>query len=57
MRHWRTTGGMAIVTVAETPEFQRRVRAIMGNANLTRTETEAVKSLGKMLADTYRSAR
>lgn len=111
---------MAIVTVAETPEFQRRARAIMSDeermalidfiarnplagtsigggvrkarfardgggksggyrvihfycgdkdvplflitvfaknekANLTRTETEAVKSLGKMLAESYRS--
>jgi hypothetical protein len=122
MCQWRINGRMAIVTVVETPEFQRRARAIMGDdecmalidfiarnptagvslgggirkvrfardgggksggyrvihfyngdddmpiflitvfaknekANLTRTETEAVKSLGKMLADTYRSAR
>lgn len=113
---------MSIVTVAETPEFQRRARAIMSDeepmalidfiarnpragfslgggirkvrfardgggksggyrvihfysgdgdmpiflitafaknekANLTKAETEAVKSLGKMLADSYRSAR
>ena len=111
---------MTIVTVVETPEFQRRARAIMSNderlelidfiarnpgagvsigggirkvrfardgggksggyrvihfyceddavpiflitvfaknekTNLTRAETEAVKSLGKMLADSYRS--
>lgn len=113
---------MAIITVAETPEFQRRARAIMSDeermalidfiarnptagisigggvrklrfardgggksggyrvihfyggeddmpiflitvfaknekANLTKTETETVKSLGKLLADSYRSAR
>ena len=113
---------MAIITVAETPEFQRRARAIMSDedrmalidfiarnpmagvsigsglrkvrfardgggksggyrvihfyrgdedvpvflitvfaknekANLTRSETEAVKSLGKMLAESYRSRR
>jgi len=113
---------MTIVTVAETPEFQRRARAIMSDeermalidyiarnptagvsigggvrkvrfardgggksggyrvihfyggdvgipvflitvfaknekANLTRAETETVKSLGKLLADSYRSAR
>lgn len=111
---------MTIITVAETPEFQRRARAIMSDeermalidhvarnptagvsigggirkfrfardgagksggyrvihfyceddsvpvflitvfaknekANLTRSETEAVKSLGKTLADSYRS--
>ena len=113
---------MAIITIAETPEFQRRARAIMSDdermalidfiarnptagvsvgggvrklrfardgggksggyrvihfycgedditiflitvfaknekANLTKTETETVKSLGKLLADSYRSAR
>ena len=113
---------MAIITVAETPEFQRRARAIMGDeermalidfiarnplagvsigggvrkfrfardgggksggyrvihfysgedhmpiflitvfaknekANLTKAETETDKSLGKLLADSYRSAR
>lgn len=113
---------MAIITVAETPEFQRRARAIMSDeermalidliarnplagisigggvrkfrfardgggksggyrvihfysgeddmpiflitvfaknekANLTKAETETVKSLGKLLADSYRSAR
>ncbi|GGB63732.1 hypothetical protein GCM10011316_39450 [Roseibium aquae] len=113
---------MTIVTVAETPEFQRRARAIMSDdermalidfiarnptagislgggirkvrfarvgsgksggyrvihfyggkddmpiflitvfaknekANLTKAETETVKSLGKLLADSYRSAR
>lgn len=113
---------MAIITVAETPEFQRRAGAIMSDeermrlidfiarnptagvsigggirklrvargaggksggyrvihfysgdidmpiflitvfaknekANLTKAETEAVKTLGKMLADSYRSAR
>jgi hypothetical protein len=112
---------MSIVTVAETPEFQRRARAIMSDgermalidfiarnptagvaigggirkvryardgggksggfrvihfyggdegmpvflitvfaknekANLTKTETEIVKSLGRLLADSYRSA-
>jgi hypothetical protein len=111
---------MAIVTVVETPEFQRRARAIMSDeerlalidfvartptagvaigggirkfrfaregsgksggfrvihfyaeddhvpiflitvfaknekANLTKSETETVKTLGKLLADTYRS--
>jgi hypothetical protein len=113
---------MSIVTVAETPEFQRRARAIMSDqdrmalidfiarnptagisigggvrkfryaregggksggyriihfysgdddmpiflitvfaknekANLTKVETETIKSLGKLLADSYRSAR
>ena len=113
---------MAIITVAETPEFQRRARAIMSDAermalidfiarhpfagvsigggvrkfrfardgggksggdrvihfysggddmpiflitvfaknekaNLTKAETETVKSLGELLADSYRSAR
>jgi hypothetical protein len=113
---------MAIVTVVETPEFERRVRAIMSDdermalidyvarnpmsgvsiggsvrkfrfarkgkgksggyrvvhffnpedgtpvflitvfaknekANLTRTETEVVKTLGKILSTTYRSSR
>jgi hypothetical protein len=113
---------MTIITVVETPEFQRRARAIMSDeermalidfiarnptagvsigggirklrfardgggksggyrvihfycgeddipivlitifaknekANLTKTETETVKSLGKLLADSYRSAR
>jgi hypothetical protein len=113
---------MAIITVAETPEFQRRARAIMSDeermalidfiarnptagvsigggvrklrfaregggksggyrvihfycgeddipiflitvfaknekANLTKTETETVKSLGKLLADSYRNAK
>ncbi|MFY9238683.1 MAG: type II toxin-antitoxin system RelE/ParE family toxin [Roseovarius sp.] len=113
---------MSIVTVAETPEFQRRARAIMSDqdrmaridfiarnptagvaigsgvrkvryardgsgksggyriihfysgdddmpiflitvfaknekANLSKAETETVKSLGKLLADSYRSAR
>ena len=113
---------MSIVTVAETPEFQRRARAIMSDeerlalidfiarnptagvsigggirkvrfardgggksggyrvvhfysgdddvpiflitvfaknekANLTKAEAEAVKALGKMLADSYRSAK
>jgi hypothetical protein len=113
---------MTIITVAETPEFQRRARAIMSDeervtlidfiarnplagvsigggvrkfrsardgggksggyrvihfysgeddmpiflitvfaknekANLTKAETETVKSLGKLLADSYRSAR
>lgn len=122
MRQWRIYAGMTIVTVAETPEFQRRARAIMNDAermalidfiarnptagvsigagirkvrfardgggksggyrvihfydgdedmpvflitvfaknekaNLTRAETETVKSLGKLLADSYRSAR
>lgn len=122
MRQWRTYTAMAIITVAETPEFQRRARAIMSDedrmalidfiarnptagvsigggvrkvrfardsggksggyriihfycgdedvpvflitvfaknekANLTRPETEAVKTLGKLLADSYRSQR
>ena len=113
---------MTLITVAETPEFQRRARAIMSDAermalidfiarnplagtsigggvrkvrfardgggksggyrvihfysgeddmpiflitvfaknekaSLTKTETETVKSLGKLLADSYRSAR
>lgn len=102
---------MTIVTVAETPEFQRRARAIMSDdarmalidfiarnptagvsigggaksggyrvipfyggdddmpiflitvfaknekANLTKVETEKVKSLDKLLADSYWSAR
>ena len=120
MRHGRTYEDMTIVTVVETPEFQRRSRALMSEeerlelidfiarnpgagvsigggvrkfrfardgggksggyrvihfyceedsvpiflitvfaknekANLTRAETEIVKSLGKMLADSYRS--
>jgi hypothetical protein len=29
MRHWRTYGVMSIVTVVETPEFQRRARSLM----------------------------
>jgi hypothetical protein len=29
MRHWRTYGIMSIVTVVETPEFQRRARSLM----------------------------
>jgi hypothetical protein len=122
MRQWRTYEVMAIITVAETPEFQRRARAIMSDeermalidfiarnptagvsigggvrklrfaregggksggyrvihfycgeddipiflitvfaknekANLTKTETETVKSLGKLLADSYRNAK
>src|SRR6056297_793832 len=122
MRHWRTYTVMAITTVAETPEFQRRARAIMSDearmavidfiarnptagvsigggvrkvrfaregggksggyrvvhfyggdddmpvflitvfaknekANLTKAETETIKSLSKQLADSYRSAR
>ena len=113
---------MTIITVAETPEFQRRARAIMSDsermelidfvarnplagvsigggvrkfrfardgggksggyrvihfyggeddmpiflitvfaknekANLTKSETETVKSLGELLADSYRSAK
>lgn len=104
---------MILITVVETPEFQRRARAIMTDdernpmagvaigggvrkfrfaregrgksggyrvihfyneddpvpiflitvfarndkASLTRSGTEAVKSLGKMLADSYRSQR
>lgn len=101
MRHGRTYEDMTIVTVVETPEFQRRSRALMSEeerlelidfiardgggksggyrvihfyceedsvpiflitvfaknekANLTKAETEIVKSLGKMLADSYRS--
>jgi hypothetical protein len=31
MRHWRIHDSMTIVTVAETPEFQRRARAIMSD--------------------------
>jgi hypothetical protein len=121
MRQWRISHAMTIVTVAETPEFQRRARTIMSDeermalidfiarnptagvsigggvrkvrfaregggksggyrvvhfyggdddmpvflitvfaknekTSLTRAETEAVKSLGKLLADSYRSA-
>jgi hypothetical protein len=29
MRQWRTFGGMSLVTVVETPEFQRRARSLM----------------------------
>ena len=29
MRHWRTYGGMSIVTVVETPEFRRRAGRLM----------------------------
>lgn len=29
MRQWRTYDGMRIVTVVETPEFQRRARSLM----------------------------
>ena len=29
MRQWRTYNGMRIVTVVETPEFQRRARSLM----------------------------
>ena len=31
MRHWRTYGVMSIVTVVETPEFQRRARSLMSD--------------------------
>lgn len=120
MRQRHTYKSMAIVTIVETPEFQRRARAIMSEeerlalidfiarhpdagvsigggvrkarfaregggksggyrvihffsedeavpiflitvfaknekANLTRAETELVRSLGKLLADSYRS--
>jgi len=31
MRQWRTYGAMRIVTVVETPEFQRRARSLMSD--------------------------
>jgi hypothetical protein len=39
------------------PVFLIAVFAKNEKANLTRAEMEAVKSLGKQLADSYRSAR
>ncbi len=122
MGHWRIYEAMTLVTVVETPEFQRRARAIMSDAermalidlvardpaagvpigggvrkfrfarggggksggyrvihffspdagtpvflitvfaknekaNLTRAETEAVKTLGEALVKTYGSKR
>jgi hypothetical protein len=39
------------------PAFLITVFAKNEKANLTRPETETIKSLGKQLADSYRSAR
>jgi hypothetical protein len=52
---------MSIVTVDngddDMPIFLITVFAKNEKANLSKAETETVKSLGKLLADSYRSAR
>ena len=58
MRHWLISEIMAIVTVVETPEFQRRARTLMSDAErLELIDFVARSSTREALPTTYRSKR
>jgi hypothetical protein len=58
MRHWLISEVMAIVTVVETQEFQRRARSIMSDAErLELIDFVARSSPREALPTIYRSLR
>jgi hypothetical protein len=58
MRHWLIREIMTIVTVVETPEFQRRARTLMSDAEqLELIDFVAQSSTREALPTTYRSKR
>jgi hypothetical protein len=58
MRHWLISEIMTIVTVVETPEFQRRARTLMSDVEqLELVDFVARSGPREALSATYRSKR